>query len=77
MADAGNPLRIRFGLERNPSPDLQRLWAERTRAAIASGTPASRAGEQAAALTFPDYNRVVYASEGDTIEMLLQQIADK
>lgn len=77
MADVGHRLRIKFGLVNSPSLEQQKLWASITDQLIRQGYASREAGEAAARQVFPDYDRMKFASEGDTIEMLLQQIKDK
>ena len=77
MADIGNGLRIKFGLTAVPTRDQQARWESVTNSLVAQGYSPSEAGRFAARRVFPDFERNVYASEGDTIEMLLRQIADK
>jgi hypothetical protein len=77
MADIGNRLKIKYGLGRDPSPERSQEWARLTQQYINQGMSRQTAGEAAAKYLFRDYNTHVYASEADTIEMLLQQVADK
>ena len=77
MSDIGNGLRIKYGLTNNPTRDQQASWAAITRSLTAQGYARAEAGRLAAVQLFADYGRNVYASEGDTIEMLLRQIGDK
>jgi len=77
MAAIGHNLMIRFGLSRAATEAESAAWAKRVRELIAAGYTASRAGETAAAELLPGYQSHVYASEGDTVEMLLQRLNDK
>lgn len=77
MADKGDSLRIKYGLANNPSLALQQRWASLVDALIGQGYSSEEAGRRAAAQVFPDNGTRFYASEGDTIEMLLRQIRDK
>ncbi|ESQ82056.1 hypothetical protein AEAC466_19245 [Asticcacaulis sp. AC466] len=77
MADAGNNLRIKFGLAANPSLALQRRWADRVEELVRLGFRIDQAGEGAAKELFSDYRTRAYASAGDTIEFLLRQVKDK
>ena len=77
MADAGHRLRIKFGLINEPSQQGQASWAAVVSLLVSRGYSAADAGEMAAKQLFPDYRQRVYASEGDTIEMLLRRIQDK
>lgn len=77
MSDLGHSLMIKYGLRGAPSEELCNLWAREVRKYIAKGYDRERAGDLAASEVFPSYNTHVYASEADTIEMLLQQVADK
>lgn len=77
MADVGNNLRIKFGLRNNPSIEQQRQWANVVDLLVKQGYSLDLAGQMAAKQLFPDFGQMVYASEGDTIEMLLQRIRDR
>ncbi len=71
MADLLNGLRITFGLRNNPSASDAQKWVSQTIALVASGIEMDLAGRAAARQLFPDFGKVIYASEGDTIEALL------
>ncbi|AYM81036.1 hypothetical protein G6L67_07660 [Agrobacterium tumefaciens] len=74
MADTKHALRIKYGL-RNAVTDAQAIrWGELTRQNIRAGQSGEAAGANAARTIFPDYKTAVYASEADTIEMLLREI---
>lgn len=73
MADIGTRLRIKYGLENNPTAAQQARWAEVTRSLIRQGYTANQAGTAAAKTLFADFERMIYASEADTIEMLLRK----
>lgn len=73
MADIGHKLFIRYGLTTAPTLAQQREWVSMTRAMIRQGSPAEMAGRAAARHLFLDFERMVYASEADTIEMLLRK----
>lgn len=77
MADVGDRLRIKFGLRDNPTVERQKFWAEVTERLVTQGYTRDQAGRMAAQQVFADFNSMVYASEGDSIEMLLQRIRDK
>lgn len=77
MADTGDRLRIKFGLNTNPTQAQQKAWADLTDSLVALGRSREAAGAEAARRTFPDYGQTFYASEGDTIEFLLRQVRDK
>jgi hypothetical protein len=77
MADIGNRLKIKYGLGQTPTRDQQSIWATATYNLVAQGYSREDAGRLAARQLFADFGRNVYASESDTIEMLLRQIADK
>lgn len=74
MANIGDRLRIKYGLQTNPTQAQQDRWAELTRSLIRQGHGPSIAGAAAAKALFSDFESMVYASEADTIEMLLRQI---
>lgn len=77
MASIGHGLMIKFGLAHQPSPEKADEWARSTRDLIRQGLSQELAGEQAAKRLFTDYRTRVYASEADTIALLLQQAGDK
>ncbi|MFL1875216.1 hypothetical protein ACIKT0_08380 [Hansschlegelia beijingensis] len=77
MANIGNALKIKYGLGHDPSSDKAQEWADLVRRYVRDGMPREAAGEAAAKVLFRDYQTHVYASEADTLEMLLQQVADK
>ena len=74
MADAAHGLRLKYGL--NDAPSLSRVheWADLTRQFIKQGMSPEAAGHAAAKHLFRDYRTTVYASEADTIEMLLREV---
>jgi|tagenome__1003787_1003787.scaffolds.fasta_scaffold13410062_1 hypothetical protein len=77
LASAAQSLRIKYGLRNDPSEFQVRAWAELTRDFIKRGVNRDKAGEQAAQKLFVDYRTHVYATEADTIEMLLLQAERK
>lgn len=72
MANAAHGLKIRYGLEQNPSDYLVQRWAQLTRELERQGYKTEDAGSLAAKRTFPDYQTKIYASEADTLVALLQ-----
>lgn len=72
-----NGLLVKYGLRNTPSEEAAQKWARRVRELINGGMSRDVAGDTAAKEIFPDYHTHVYASEADTIEMLLQQVADR
>lgn len=77
MADIGDQLRIKYGLSSNPSLELQKHWAAVTDILVGQGHPREQAGRMAAKQIFVGFDSIVYASESDTIEMLLDRLRDK
>ena len=77
MASIGHGLMIKFGLGQEPSPDRADEWARLTRELIRQGMSHDAAGDQAAKRLFSDYRTRHYASQADTIALLLQQAGDK
>ena len=77
MASIGHGLMIKFGLGHQPSPEMADEWAKRTRQLIRQGVSQDTAGDQAAKSLFTDYRTKHYASQADTIALLLQQAGDK
>lgn len=74
---AADGLRIRFGLQSQPTDAQIKQWADIVRQLRASGYSADQAGAAAAKQVFRDFNTMHYASEADTIEALLRLAADK
>lgn len=73
MADGADRLRIKYGLRNQPTSRQVRDWADLTRKYISQGVSQEGAGDAAARSLFIDYRTTVYASEADTIEMLLRE----
>ena len=76
MADAGDRIRIKYGLRNNPTSTQQQQWAAAVERLIGQGHTREEAGRLAAKETFSDFGTMFYASESDTIEMLLQRLRD-
>lgn len=72
MSRAAYGLRIRFGLQHEPTDAEVKQWADLVKLLIGQGYSVDIAGGSAAKAIFRDYNTVVYASEADTIEALLR-----
>ncbi len=77
MADIRHNLRIKYGLRNDPAQDLVRRWVQTTESLIRAGEARERAGRVAASEIFPDFNTMVYASEADDIESLLDAAKDR
>lgn len=77
MANVGLALKIKYGLGHDPSPERVSEWARLTRQYINRGMSGEAAGRAAAKDLFRDFDTRLYKSEADTIEMLLQQVADR
>lgn len=74
MADAAHGIRIKYGLSNSPSLSQVQEWARLTREFVRQGLSPEAAGHAAAKHLFRDYRMNVYASEADTIEMLLREV---
>jgi hypothetical protein len=77
MADIGHGLMIKYGLAHQPSSERAQEWARLTRLLMDRGVGREDAGARAAQQLFTDYRTRYYASEADTIEMLLRQASEK
>jgi len=77
MANAAHGLRIRFGLQHDPTDAQIKQWTQIVKQLKNSGYTADQAGATAAKQVFPDFNTMVYASEADTIEALLRLAENK
>ena len=73
MASITHDLMIRFGLSRAPTESEADRWVELTRTLIRQGVAQTDAGHRAAVQVLPGVGTRVYASESDTIEMLLRK----
>lgn len=77
MADVTHDIMIRFGLSRRPTQVEIDAWVQLTDALIRQGMPAKDAGLQAAYKTLPGPGTKVFATQADTIEMLLSKAKEK
>lgn len=77
MADITHRLMIKYGLSRAPTQAESNQWVQLVEALIAQGVPREEAGRRAAAQLLPGFETHVYASEADTLEMLLNRVKDK
>lgn len=73
MASIAHKLLIKYGLAHTPTETQALEWTQRTQRLIQLGVAQDAAGEQSAKALFPDYRTRIYASEADTIEMLLRE----
>lgn len=71
-------LKIKYGLPSEPSLAARKQFKKQAQANINSGRFSSNeaAGRSAAMQVFTGFETHVYASESDTLEMLLRQIED-
>ncbi len=77
MADIAHSLQIKYGLTQSPSGEKIKLWLEKTESYISSGINAEEAAAKAAQEVFPDYERMIYSTQADTILALLAQARKK
>lgn len=70
-------LRLRYGLERQPTQDEVLDWHRVTTNLISEGEPAEKAGDVAAKYVLPGYRTRLFKSEADNIEALLKELAKK
>lgn len=77
MAEIGHNLMIRYGLSRAATATEAAAWAKRVQELMAAGYTPAQAGDTAAQAILPGYQTRHYASEGDTVEMLLQRLNNK
>jgi len=77
MADIGLNLKIKYGLSRDATAVETRNWYQLVESYRRSGYSLEESGELAARSILPGYRTRVYASEADTIEMLLDQAKNK
>ena len=73
MASIAHKLLIKYGLAHTPTETQAEEWVHRTQRLIQLGTDPDAAGAQSAKALFSDYHTRAYASEADTIEMLLRE----
>lgn len=77
LAAIGHALMIKFGLAREPSSEKTDEWVRLTRELIGKGYSQEEAGAVAAKKLFPDVGTRHYASQADTIALLLEQAGKK
>lgn len=77
MADISHSLMIRFGTSRQPTAAETNQWIQLTEALIRQGVSSKEAGQRAAAQVLPGTGTRVFASQADTIEMLLSKAKEK
>jgi len=70
-------LLVKYGLSQQPSEAQVRAWVELTEKYIALGIAREKAGAQAAQALLPGYQSMVYASQADAIEALLNAAKGK
>ena len=72
MADISHALLIKYGLSSAPTAQEIQQWIQLTDAYVRQGQEREKAGALAAAAIFRGFNSVVYSSEANSIETLLQ-----
>jgi L-fucose isomerase-like protein len=77
VSDVADDLRIKYGLDDNPSPAEVDQWVAATEALLEEGIAAEEAGRRAAAATFGQLERTLYFSEADTLAALLARAREK
>jgi hypothetical protein len=71
-------LRIKYGLAPSePTAEQVRQWEQQVRALIQQKVDEETAGDRAARAVFPTYRQYKYATQGDTVNDLLQELARK
>lgn len=74
---ASNGLKLRFGLEQQPTNLQVKRWAEIAKRRMGPRYSADQAGVGAAKRVFPDYGTNIMNCEADTIESLLHLAGGK
>lgn len=69
--DILHSLRIKYGLDHQPTPEQVGSWVALTEHYILSGETSEQAGIRAAKVVFPSFGTNVLRSQADTIEALL------
>jgi hypothetical protein len=77
MERVARQLRLKYGLNADPSNANILRWAEEVRSLDLRGYRYEEGGEIAAKLIFPDFKAQVTKSEADTVETLLREIGRK
>jgi len=77
MSNIAHSLQIKYGLSNPPSEEKIKLWVQKTEEYISSGFDKEKAGEKSAQDIFPDYQKIKYAAQADTIVALLIQAKNK
>ncbi|PXA02850.1 hypothetical protein DDZ13_15020 [Coraliomargarita sinensis] len=74
-AQIAQKLKIKYGLRNTPSDSQVENWKSKVELKKKVGLTVETAGRSAAEDIFTDYSTVKYASQADTIEALLEEIA--
>ena len=77
MANLALKLRIKYGLEDEPSDYQIREWATKTEELIRRDYSRDDAGSQAAREVFPGFGTMILKAEADTLEALLEEAKKK
>jgi hypothetical protein len=77
MDDVALNLKIKYGLERDPTDAEVAEWLRVTRNLLAEGEPLEKAGALAAQYVLPGYQTHVYKSQAQNLEALLRAAAKK
>lgn len=75
--EVSRKLQVKYGLTSEPTTTQVTAWVALTRANMSDGTESELAGEIAARYLFADYRSRVFATEADTLEMLLNEAEKK
>lgn len=75
--EVAQKLRIKYGLDRDPTEAEIAEWSRVARNLIADGEAAEKAGELAAQYNLPGYRSHVFKTEADNIEALLRELGKK
>lgn len=75
--DLATDLRVKYGLNDDPTPDAIQAWAKAVETLLADGIPSEAAGRRAAVSTFGKVDQILYFSEADALEALLQRAQAK
>jgi hypothetical protein len=77
MSTTAHKLRIKYGLNENPSDPQIEKWAGIVRLYLDKSKPGEESGHLAAQEVFPSYGCVFCYSEADTILALLSAVENK
>lgn len=77
MSDLANRLRIKYGTAQPPSPASIERWVVEVERLLKEGFAPEEAGRAAAKVALPGAETMIFESEADTLEALLNEAKNK